>query len=126
MAANSNRGEIAFNVDGVEYIFKFGINAQAIIEDKTQMSIGKFLGQMQDNFGAKDIRLIFFAALAEHHNLSEVECGNLIDVMGAERASQLFLQAAQLAEAKSGKPNGAGVPDARPQKPTKERIGMNS
>lgn len=126
MKANINKGEVAFEVDGAEYIFKFGINAQAMIEEKANMSIGKFVNQMQTDFGAKDLRLIFYACLSEHHSLSEQEVGNLIDRMGGEAASQIFLKAAQASqETMKRAPNGVDT-TARPTKAAKERIGMNS
>jgi hypothetical protein len=123
MPANPNNGEVAFEVEGVEYIFKFGVNAQTIIEDKLDMNIGAFLGRIEKGFGAKDIRLLFYAGLAQHHKLTESQVGDLLDKMGGDAASNIFMRAAELSKKKQ---NGVDAA-AHPTKSAREKqIGMNS
>lgn len=119
---NPIKGEVTFEVAGKLYIFKFGTNAQVIVEEQTKMTMLKYMKGMGDNFGAKDLRMIFFAGLSQHHQLSESECGDLIDQLGGERCGEIFMQAMGLAAPKG---NGAADPTI-PGERTGEMIGMNS
>lgn len=105
---NPVKGEVSFEVDGKPYIFKFGTNAQVIVEEHTKMTMLQYMRGMGkgDIFGAKDLRLIFFAGLSAKHQLSETECGDLIDKLGPERCGDIFMQAMGLAA-----PKGNGVAD---------------
>lgn len=121
--ANTVRGEVTFDANGKLYTFKLGTNAQVMLEDRVGMSVQKYMQSKGENLGAADIRLIFYCALFQKHELTELEVGDLIDEIGAGRAAEIFLAAVEAATAK--KPNGAAT-DARPQKQAKEPIGMNS
>lgn len=118
---NPVKGEVTFEVAGKPYTFKFGTNAQVIVEEHTKMTMLQYMKGMGDNFGAKDLRLIFFAGLSAHHQLSESECGDLIDVLGAERCAEIFMEAMGLAA-----PKGNGATDPTVPGHQAGRIGMNS
>src|SRR5262245_915444 len=109
--ANPVKGEIAFEVSGKPYIFKFGTNAQAIVESRVGMTTMQFLQSKNENWGAADLRLIFYAGLFGKHQLSETEVGDLIDELGAQRCSEIFLEAVNAA-ASQRKGNGVDRPTA--------------
>jgi hypothetical protein len=119
--ANSVKGEVEFDCGGQTYLFKFGTNAQVLVEDRIGMSCAKWMQQKADQFGASDIRLIMWAGLHRHHNLSETDVGDLIDELGADKAAEVFLKAVDLATAK-----GNGADPSRPIATAKDRIGTHS
>lgn len=104
MAANPVKGEVQFEVDGKPYIFKFGTNAQVIMEERTKMTMLDIMKNIQEGggrFGATHLRLIFFAGLsARHPGITEDQCGDLIDELGHEKCADIFLKAMGLAAAK--------------------------
>ena len=79
--------------------------------------------EKKENFGASDLRLIFWAGLYQKHRLSEEEVGDMIDAMGAQKVSEIFWQAVNSAASKMPKGNGV---DADPPQPTLGPIGTNS
>ena len=108
--ANPVKGEISFEASGKEYIFKFGTNAQAIIESRVGMTTSQFLQSKGENWGAADLRLIFYAGLFGKHQMSETEVGDLIDELGADRCSEIFVKAVNAAAARHNKGNGGADP----------------
>jgi hypothetical protein len=121
--SNPIKGEVTFESGGKEYKFKFGINAQVILEERAKMTAPQFMNKIsQDRFGAADLRLLFYAGLHGHHELSETEVGNLIDDLGTERCTEIFLKAVGMAA-----PRGNGAA-GRPTIPglTGEQIGATS
>jgi hypothetical protein len=121
--ANLVKGEVPFDHEGKAFVFKFGTNTQAIIESRVNMSVGKFMEEKKESFGASDLRLIFWAGLYQKHRLSEEEVGDMIDAMGAQKVSEIFWQAVNSAASKMPKGNGV---DADPPQPTLGPIGTNS
>lgn len=118
---NQIKGEVSFETGGKTYVFKLGTNAQALIEDRVDMSMGQWITEKAENLAAKDIRLIMWAGLFRNHQLSETEVGDLIDEIGIERAGKIFNEAVAAATAK---PNGADT--SHPRKQAEERIGKHS
>jgi len=120
---NPVKGEISFELDGKLYTFKFGTNAQAIIESRVGMTTSQFMNTKGENFGAGDLRLIFFAGLYAKHQLTETEVGDLIDELGVERCSEIFVSAVSAANAKT-KGNGSD-PTSPGIVQVGKQIGMN-
>ena len=121
---NAVKGEVIFEAGGKTYTFKLGTNAQVMIENKTGLSMGKFLNKERlEDMGAKDIRLIFWAGLFRQHQCTEEEVGDIIDEIGPQRVADIFLEAFEVAKSKVE--NGAAG-EPRPPKSAKARIGMNS
>jgi hypothetical protein len=118
------KGEITFEARRQTFTFKLGVNAQAMIEDKTGMSMPRFLKERFDTLGAKDVRLIFWAGLFRQHQMTEDDVGDLIDELGPARVGEIFTQA--FSAATPQKTNGADD-QARPMKAkAPPRIGMAS
>jgi hypothetical protein len=119
--ANPVKGEVSFECNGALYTFKFGTNAQVIIEDRTKMTVMEYMRSRGEKFGASDLRLLFFAGLFSKHQMSETEVGDLIDSLGQEKCGEIFMRAAGLAA-----PKGNGAVDPTTPGKTGELIGMNS
>lgn len=123
--ANMVRGEVPFEHGGKSYTFKFGTNTQAIIESRVGMSVNKFMKEKSEQFGAGDLRLIFWAGLYQKHRLTEEDVGDMIDEMGPEKVAQIFWTAVKEASVKAKEGNGAD-PNPPTPGPSGEPIGTNS
>ena len=122
--SNPVKGEVSYEVNGKNYTFKLGTNAQVMIEKRTGMSMAKYLKQDRlEDLGTEGVRLIFWAGLLRNHpELTEDMAGDLIDDIGPDRVAELFMEAFDSARVKE---SGAAPNGSRPQK-AKEQIGMNS
>ena len=121
--SNPLKGEVPFEANGKPYVFKFGTNAQCIIEDRTGKTMSEYLRGMGDDkiFGVKDLRLIFFAGLsARQPDITESKCGDIIDTLGADQCVEIFTKAVGLAA-----PKGNGEDPTMPG-PKAGQIGMPS
>lgn len=120
---NQVKGEVTFESCGQSYVFKLGTNAQVMLEQKVKMPLSKFLKQDRiEELGISDLRLIFWAGLYRQHNLTEDQVGDIIDDIGPERVSEIFLEAFESAKVK-----GNGVDsEAHPTKAAKQPTGMTS
>ncbi len=125
MTTHTVKGEVNFESGGKTYTFKLGTNAQVLLESRTGMSMAKYLkADRIEELGSKDIRLIFWAGLTRNHpDLTEENVGDLIDDIGVDQVSEIFLKAFESAKPKTE--NGAAG-EPHPQKQAKARIGMNS
>src|SRR5262245_34053064 len=121
--SNPVKGEVTFEAGGKEYTFKFGINAQVILEDRAKMTAPQFMKKISggDSFGASDLRLLFYAGLHARHELSETEVGDLIDELGTERCTEIFLRGIGMAAPKGNGAAGPTIPGS-----TGEQIGAIS
>ena len=106
---NPVMGEVGFTVDDKTYTFKLGTYAQAVLERKTKVTTQKFFARPEDAWGADDLLLVFYAGLHQRHKLTEEQVGDLIDKIGAMRASEIMLEAVTLAN------RGDGQAAANPQ-----------
>lgn len=119
---NPVKGEVSFEARGQTFTFKFGTNAQILIETKTGMTMTRFLNERFENLGAADVRLIFWAGLFRQHQLTEDEVGDLIDEVGPTRVAEIFTEAFDAAKKQDG-----DADQSRPMKSAKApRIGMHS
>lgn len=100
--ANPVMGEVAFSAGGREYTFKFGTYAQAILQRRSGLSTQKFFARRDDEWGADDLLLVFYAGLHQRHHLTEEQVGDLIDEIGQDRASAVMLDAVTLANKEAG------------------------
>ena len=85
---NSARGDRTIEIDGVEYTLRMSINAICELEDRADRpieAIGSRLGN--GDAGVRDIRLLWWAALRDHHSDVDLQgAGLLIEAIGLERA----------------------------------------
>ncbi len=117
--ANPYQGEVSFDADGESYKFKLGTYALAVLERKVKMPSGKFFRRADDEWGADDLLQVFYAGLYRQHKLTEEAVGDLIDKIGAERASEIMLEAIGVANAKevaAGKEVAVGKEDPQTAK----------
>jgi hypothetical protein len=97
--ANRVKGEVAFEVDGKDYVLLLDFNALCDLEDD-------FPGLMDGSAEMKSpkaIRRVFQAGLAARHpDLSEHDAGNLIHALGFEAAGDLIRRSFEAAFPKGG------------------------
>ena len=65
---NSARGEHAIEIDGAEYTLRMSINAICELEDRADRPIEQIGSRLTNgDAGVRDIRLLWWAALRDHH-----------------------------------------------------------
>lgn len=116
---NPVKGEVTFESGGETYTFKLGTNAQVMLEQKIKMPLSKFLNQDRiEDLGISDLRMIFWAGLFRKHQLTEEAVGDIIDDIGPERVSEIFLEAFDSAKVKSNGADGEVRPTTTAKQPT--------
>ena len=125
---NSVKGEIQFESGGKTYTFKLGMNAQAVIEERTGMTMAKFFKEDRlEDLGAREVRLIFWAALhRQHPEMTEETAGDIIDEIGADEVAELLVRGVKAASGQDVQKNKSAGVASRPQKQAKAPIGMDS
>lgn len=118
---NPHQGEVTFEANGKNYTFKLGTYALAVLERTTQMPYGKFFKREESDWGADDILRVFYAGLFRQHKLTEEEVGDLIDIIGSERASEIILEAIGVSN-----PKEVATGTAHPQRAEANGVGMKS
>jgi hypothetical protein len=120
---NPLKGEVTFEARGQTFTFKLGTNAQIMLEAKTGVSIAEWYRERNNNLTVTDMRTLFHVALYRNHQMTEEDVGDLMDEIGTEKVGEIFKQSGEFAKRKI---NGEAGNDPHPQKPAKQRIGMNS
>lgn len=119
MAANPILGDVNFEVDGNVYTLRFGTLALAVLENETGVPSSQYFKKPIDQWGVKDLRDVFIASMARHHQkMTENEICDLIDMIGFDKAGELITRALMASNAtKSGggsesenPPVGSGTP----------------
>lgn len=113
---NPVKGEVAFTVEGVEYILVFDINALCILEDRLNLPVMEIGQRFSDpsTLRLSFLREVFRAGLLTHHDeMSPEAAGALLMGVGLEGAATLIAKAF-FAAFDQGKKGGARQ---RPQKP---------
>ncbi|WP_407496849.1 hypothetical protein [Pseudooceanicola sp. MF1-13] len=102
--ANATKGQKAVEAGGQTYIIEFSANGFCELEDATGKSTMQFLTDLDAQAQAedvrfKDVRLLFWAGLQEHHEgLSQRDAGRIMkEVGGFEKAMTLIQDAVTLA-----------------------------
>lgn len=104
--ANPHKGEVGFEVDGKEYVFKLGTYAQAVLERRVKMPWPKFFSRKEDEWGVEDTLSVFWAGLQRQHKLNEEQVADLIDDLGEQRVKEVLAEAFKLANPEAGKSAG--------------------
>lgn len=118
--ANPQQGEVTFEANGKPYTFKLGTYALAVLERRTKMPYRSFFQRPDDQWGADDLLHVFYAGLYRKHKMTEEETGDLIDVLGTDRASEIILEAIGVAN-----PREVATGTADPQMAAANGVGMN-
>ena len=124
---NPVKGEVTFESGGKSYTFKLGVNAQVMLEQRVKMPLSKFFKQDKlADLGIADLRMIFWAGLYRQHQLTEEDVGDIIDDIGPEKVSEIFVQAFDSAKVKTDQLTNGAAPSDPPQESATARTGMNS
>ncbi|WP_075216079.1 hypothetical protein [Mongoliimonas terrestris] len=112
--ANSLRGEVAFEALGATYTLVFDFNALVDLEEEFDIEASR-LGDILQSGRAGNLRRVFRIGLARFHaGITDAQAGDVISVLGPQRAGELiaeaFTKAFPKAEAASG---SARPPKAR-------------
>lgn len=76
---------LTFEANGQEYRFILDINALCLLEAHEDVTSLQALDQM----GVRGLRLSFWAGLQAHNPVSLAEAGDLMTIIGVERATEL-------------------------------------
>ncbi|WP_136441634.1 GTA-gp10 family protein [Pacificoceanicola onchidii] len=114
--SNPIRGKIDFDVDGETYSLQYTANGMCELEDAVGCTAMAFLNKLESageaNLSFKDIRLLFWAGLQEHHpNMSVREAGALMTKAGGiaaamEMTGKAVADSMPKPDASAGKPKG--------------------
>ena len=95
--ANPLKGEVGFEVNGAAWTASFSVNALVTLEDALGVSVTQIGALMAESVSMKTLRTIFWAALLDHHKVTEAEAGEVMTAFGIEAAAGLVGQAFSLA-----------------------------
>lgn len=110
--ANKHKGEVSFEVAGVNYTMRFSANALCELEDALDMGINAVATQLGNpaSLRLKTVRAVFWAGLRDHHpDMTTVQAGDLVTELGIPRAIELVGKAFEL--------TFQDAPKVRPLKP---------
>lgn len=91
--ANRHKGEVAFDVEGKNYVLCFTSNALCELEDAIGVGIAKIGGLLSDveTLKLKDVRAVLWAGLTDHHQGIDMKsAGGIIDAIGLPRTLELI------------------------------------
>lgn len=107
--ANSEKGEVSFEVEGKTYKLRYSTNALCEMEDAAGVGAVEFANSLSDEkkVRIKDLRTMFWAGLFDNHKITIEEAGSLLDVVGLEFVGSLCGEAFTLAfpVAEEGEPS---------------------
>lgn len=110
--ANPLKGEVQFTAGEHSFTLAFPINSIIALEDRLGFGVTQLGNQMQDGARMGMIRTMFWAGLIAHHDVSEEDAGDLIDLVGITESADLVGRALALAMPSKGGAKSTG----RPQK----------
>lgn len=106
--ANPSKGEVGFDANGISYTLVLDFNAICELEDAFDVpasQIGEVIGEKLSS-----LRTVFRVALSRHHDVTDLEAGEILTSIGAEKAGSLIASAFALsfpeAKAKAGQAPG--------------------
>lgn len=109
--------DVTFEAGGVNYTFRWGTNATAMLEEKSEEPAGKFFQRVFKEGSMSDLRLVMLCGLSRHHKLTLEQVGDLIDEIGGpDKLIEIFNSAFPKAEGKK-----AGNPPSRKASGTGKR-----
>lgn len=86
----ARRGNVSFKAGGKQYILRFGMNQMAEAEDVFGLPFGQVIERIQVEDGRairfSDLRALFAVALGVKADVA----GDLMDVIGTQRATELL------------------------------------
>ena len=112
--ANAQRGEVALDVDGKTYVFRFSVNAICELEEALGSSVNTIAGQLSDMSAVKmkTVRALVWAALRDNHSeMTITDAGELISDAGVAAV----MESVGLAFARAF-PSGEAQKSSRPPK----------
>lgn len=95
---NRHKGQVTRKIDGVAYTFELSVNAFCEIEDATGETMTQLFGRLQTGMktgqiGMRDLRLLFWGALTEHHpDLDQRAAGRLLSGIGDMTEQLAFVE----------------------------------
>ncbi len=110
-AANPVKGEVTLKAEDEEYTLVFGSNAMAALEEKLDMGMQAIAALFSQDIRIGTLRAMLWAALSEHHDLTEKEVGTLMDKAGIDTVGEAIGNTFTLAL-----PKGDAKGTARPRK----------
>ena len=118
MLANPVRGEITIEIEGQTYVLVFDFNVLCVLEDRLDLGVREIVAKMSGDMRGGFLRTLLWGALQTHQpDITELEAGRLIGLVGLQPAIDKLMQAVALA---FPKPEAdATVPG--PRKPAKSR-----
>lgn len=108
---NAVKGTVHLEAGGRMYTLALTTNALCALEDRLGQPFTEIFADI-GSMGLVTFRAVMWAALIEHHALSETEAGALIDAVGMPIAAQAVFEAVQIAfpaPGESARPFGTGI-----------------
>lgn len=91
--ANPHRGEVSFEAGGKTYVFKLGTHTLAAIEERAKMPFFKFFNRKPEEWGVRDMVIIFDCGLSEKYELTVKQVAGLMDELGHEKVGNIIAEA---------------------------------
>ncbi|HTK34547.1 MAG TPA: hypothetical protein VL358_04565 [Caulobacteraceae bacterium] len=125
--ANPLKGEVAFSVDGKDFVLVFDWNALCTISGRLGLTMDEIGKDLTKDMTPPFLRSALWAGLEEFHpELSERDVGKLITAMGPGEARARLLQSVALAFPNSEAPATGDPQTAAAPAPTRRRRGTSS
>lgn len=81
---NPIKGVVTVEAMGQQWRMAFPTNSLATLEDKFDKDVMEIGRMMETGLRIGHVRTIFWASLLEHHGITELEAGALMDALGQE------------------------------------------
>lgn len=117
--ANPIVGDVTLSAGDQDFVLRFGANAMAALEDKLDMSLGQIAKLFKADIRIGTLRTMLWASLLEHHDITEMDAGRIMDQVGMEVVGEKIGQAFTLAIPDRSKGKGAAKGEAGPRKAAK-------
>lgn len=95
--ANPTLGEVTLDAGGEAYRLVFSTNALAALEERLDMSVKKIGALFGDDMRLGHLRVLLWAGLFDHHDVSELDAGKIMDAAGAAAVGDAIGKAFTLA-----------------------------
>lgn len=110
VAANPQRGQLGFEVEGERWTFAFSTNALCVVEEEFDLAdITQLEKVLSGSPSLRTIRKLFRIGLTDQHpDMTDVEAGRIMqDVGGLEPSLELIMRAVEQAFPEAAKEGGA-------------------
>jgi hypothetical protein len=103
LMANRQRGEVSFEASGKTWTMKLGTNAWCLVESEMNTDLASI---DLSRLSMRNVRTIFWASLQHHHeSVSISDAGDLMDIIGTAKTTELVTQAIELQAPEGDKKN---------------------